>query len=114
MVAYDSDVDLVAQVLTEVAVDSQDVLDEPPPTARLLRFDEKGIYFELRAWTRTRILAPGSLKSDLNLEIYRRFRENGISFAEPRSGDSRPERDSGESKFETSQTAMTESEARAS
>ena len=82
MVSYDSDVDLVKKVLTEVASESADILEDPPPSTSLVRFDEKGMFFELRAWSRTRVHNPGSLRSDLNYEIFRRFRENGIKFAE--------------------------------
>ena len=82
LVAYGSDLDLVKKVLTDVASENEDVVSDPPPTARLLRFDDRGIYFELRAWSRTRVQHPGAFKSALNFEIYRRFVEHGIEFAE--------------------------------
>ena len=82
LVAYGSDLDLVTKILVEVAAENEDVVNDPPPTARLLRFDDRGIFFELRAWSRTRVQHPGAFKSALNFEIYRRFVENGIEFAE--------------------------------
>lgn len=82
LVAYGSDLDLVTKILTDVAAENEDVVSDPPPTARLLRFDDRGIYFELRAWSRTRVQHPGAFKSALNFEIYRRFVDNGIEFAE--------------------------------
>lgn len=82
LVAYGSDLDLVTKILSEVAIENDDVVSDPPPTVRLLKFEDRGIYFELRAWSRTRVQHPGAFKSALNFEIYRRFVENGIEFAE--------------------------------
>ena len=82
LVAYGSDLEVVTKLLIEVAAANEDVVNDPPPTARLLRFDDRGIFFELRAWSRTRVQHPGAFKSALNFEIYRRFVENGIEFAE--------------------------------
>lgn len=82
-VAYDSDIDLVTKLLIEIANKNEDVASEPPPTVRLLRFDDSALYFELRAWSRVRLNRPGMFTSDINYEIVRRFRENGVEMPFP-------------------------------
>jgi small-conductance mechanosensitive channel len=77
-VAYDSDVDLVSQLLIEVAEENEDIVSDPPPSVRLAEFAENSLRFELRAWSRSRLHRPGILKSDLNLAIVRKFREHGV------------------------------------
>jgi small-conductance mechanosensitive channel len=77
-VAYDSDTDLVERLLFEVAKENDDVVADPPPTVRLVEFGENALRFELRAWSRTRLHRPGTLKSNLNLAIIRKFREHDV------------------------------------
>jgi len=77
-VAYDSDIELVTRLLTEVAEENPDVVEIPPPAVRLLEFGNDALQFELRAWSRSEIHRPGLLKSNLNLAIIRRFRENDV------------------------------------
>lgn len=82
LVTHDADLDLVAQLLVEVAEENEDVAKEPPPTARFIKFDGAGLLFELRAWSRSRLHRPGVFRSDLNLAIVKKFRENGIKLAD--------------------------------
>jgi small-conductance mechanosensitive channel len=77
-VAYDSDTDLVERLVLEVAGENDDVVADPPPTVRLVEFGENALRFELRAWSRSRLHRPGTLKSNLNLAIIRKFREHDI------------------------------------
>jgi small-conductance mechanosensitive channel len=77
-VAYDSDIDLVSRLLIEVADENEDVVSNPPPSVRLVEFAESAMRFELRAWSRARLHRPGLLKSNLNLAIIRKFRENSV------------------------------------
>lgn len=82
-VAYSSDVDVVTNLLKQVADENEDVSTEPPPSVRLLRFDDNAIYFELRAWSSARLNRPGLFKSNLNYAIFRKFRENDIEMPFP-------------------------------
>ncbi|HYJ92512.1 MAG TPA: mechanosensitive ion channel domain-containing protein [Pyrinomonadaceae bacterium] len=77
-VAYDSDIDLVSRLLIEVAEENEDIVSDPPPSVRLVEFAESALRFELRAWSRSRLHRPGILKSNLNLAIIRKFRENSV------------------------------------
>ncbi len=82
-VSYDSDVDLVTELLVQAASENEDVADTPPPTVRFLKFDDSSLYFELRAWSRAKLHRPGLLTSNLNFAILKKFRENGIEVPFP-------------------------------
>jgi small-conductance mechanosensitive channel len=82
----------VEQLLLEVADENDDVVTEPPPTVRLVEFGENALRFELRAWSRSRLHRPGTLRSNLNLAIVRKFREHDVvipvskDFSQSRNG----------------------------
>jgi small-conductance mechanosensitive channel len=83
-VAYGTDVALVERVLLEVAAANPDVLENPPPSVRLMEFGDSGLGFELRAWSTTLIQKRGLLTSSLNIAIYHTFREHNIEIPYPR------------------------------
>lgn len=89
-VSYDSDVELVKQVLVDVAHTHVDIIKEPLPemedvTAPFVRFTnigESSLNFELLAWI------PDSFQrfdvmSDLNTMIWHKFKEHGIKIPFP-------------------------------
>ena len=81
-VSYDCDPDLVCQTLLASAGEHPRVLKQPPPRALLLGFGESALQFELRAYVGH--VDDGLLtKSDLHLDILRRFRAAGIEMASP-------------------------------
>lgn len=82
-VAYDSDIDLVTELLLKIAKDNKDVAETPPPSVRLMELGSSSLQFELRAWSRDKLHRPGFFLSDINYEIVRRFRENGIEMPFP-------------------------------
>ncbi|HKP70902.1 MAG TPA: mechanosensitive ion channel domain-containing protein [Pyrinomonadaceae bacterium] len=94
-VAYDSDIDFVTEQLIQIAEENADVVDNPPPTVRLIELGPSALHFELRAWSRSKLHRPGQFLSNINYEIVRRFREHGIEMPYPqrelhiRSGSSR-------------------------
>lgn len=82
-VAYDSDIDLVTDLLIQIAKDNEHVADDPPPSVRLTDLEASSLKFELRAWSSEKLHRPGLFKSTLYYEIVRRFRENGIEMPFP-------------------------------
>lgn len=82
-VAYGSDARLVERLLLEIAAADDDVLDQPPPTVRLVEFGDNGVLFELRAWSSKLVDRKGRLRSQLNFAIYDRFVKEGIEFPFP-------------------------------
>lgn len=82
-VGYGSDVRLVEQLLLQVARANADVLADPAPAVRFLKFGDDGLQFELRAWSTTLIQRKGKLVSDLNFSILENFRANRIEIPFP-------------------------------
>lgn len=82
-VAAGSDIHLVERLLLEAARGDEDVLDDPGPGVRLLRFGENGLDFELRAWSQTLVQRKGYLTSKLNYAIHDKFAEHGIEIPNP-------------------------------
>lgn len=82
-VAYGSDARQVERILLELAAADADVLQDPPPTVRLMAFGDDGLLFELRAWSSSLVDRKGRLISQLNFAIYDRFQREGIEFPFP-------------------------------
>jgi len=82
-VSSDSDIDFVMHSLLEIANENEAVLDDPAPTVRLTEFASDGLTFELRAWSSISLHRPQLLKSDVNLEIVKKFRANNIELPYP-------------------------------
>ncbi|MEQ1935914.1 MAG: mechanosensitive ion channel domain-containing protein, partial [Fimbriimonadaceae bacterium] len=68
-VHYDSDVQLVHDVLVAVANANEDVMPDPPPDARLARFGEFRLEFTLTVCTSSKTYLHRRFSSDLNYEI---------------------------------------------
>ena len=81
-VAYGSDVPLVMEILEACAKDHERVSTLRPPQVLFLSFGESSLDFELRVWV-TDADYRLTVRSDLNQEIDRRFREANIEIAFP-------------------------------
>jgi small-conductance mechanosensitive channel len=77
-VAYRTDVRKVEKLLLEVADANPDVLREPKPGVRFMKFGDSALEFELRVWSSTLMHRRGKLTSDLNFAIYEKLSENDI------------------------------------
>lgn len=81
-VAHDTDVDLVTQTLVLAAADVENVLTDPAPKVQFLKFGDYSLDFRLLVWTRQPRRHP-QIKSDINYNIERLFRERGIVIPYP-------------------------------
>ncbi|HRZ00212.1 MAG TPA: mechanosensitive ion channel [Burkholderiaceae bacterium] len=82
-VAYDSDVERAMTMMTEVAAKHPRVLADPAPGAFLTGFAADGIDLELGVWIGDPQNGTLSARSDMALEILRRFRAEGIAIPFP-------------------------------
>jgi len=82
-VSSDCDIDFVMNSLLEIAKENEAVLEDPAPSVRLTELASDGLTFELRAWSSISLHRPQLLKSDVNLEIVKKFRENNIELPYP-------------------------------
>jgi potassium efflux system protein len=81
-VAYGSDVPLVMGLLKEIAESNLSVLSDPPSSVLFLEFGDSSLNFELRVWIRD-FIDRYRIQSELNQEIDRRFRSEGIQIPFP-------------------------------
>ncbi len=89
-VSYESDEDLVKEVLLEVANSHPDIIKEMnpdlpdvvPPFVRFIRFGDSSLDFEILAWI-PNVMHRLEIVSDLHFMIRKRFREHGIVIAFP-------------------------------
>jgi small-conductance mechanosensitive channel len=82
-ISVDSDVPKACQILTEIARAHPAALKDPEPWVVFDKFGDSAFELELVVWSLEMSYRPRAFRSDLNFEIERRFREEGISW--PRS-----------------------------
>lgn len=83
-VAYNSDLDRVMEVMVAVTQDNPRILAEPAPGAFVTAFADSGINLTLGFWLADPENGQMGLKSELNLKIWRAFKEEGIEIPYPR------------------------------
>jgi small-conductance mechanosensitive channel len=82
-ISYDNDPEQALALLDEAARANPRVLAEPAPTSRLMAFGDSGIELELRVWIQDPEAGLGSVRSDINLAIWRAFKAAGIVIPYP-------------------------------
>jgi small-conductance mechanosensitive channel len=81
-VSYGSDVELVRQILLDVAKDHKKVLETPIPKVLFTDFADSSLNFKL-VFTLNDSFETRFVQSDLRFEIDRKFRENGVTIPFP-------------------------------
>ena len=82
-VAYDSDLERVSRVMSEVAAAHEETLDDPAPEIRIISTADSQLQYQLLVWIgdpRRR----GRIESDLRWRLIERFRAAGIVIPYPR------------------------------
>ena len=82
-VGYDSDLERAMAIMVAAAQTQERVLADPPPAVLLSKFAESGIDLELGVWIADSGKGTGQLRSDINLAIWREFKQAGISIPFP-------------------------------
>ena len=82
-VAYDSDLERAMTIMATAAAAQARVLAEPAPAVLLREFADSGISLELAFWIADPQNGTGQLCSDINLAIWREFKQAGISIPFP-------------------------------
>ncbi|HJW04829.1 MAG TPA: mechanosensitive ion channel domain-containing protein [Azospira sp.] len=82
-VGYSSDVEKAMELLVEAARSHARVLPDSPPRAYLTGFADSGINLEVGFWIADPEEGSGALRSDINLAIWRSFKEHGIEIPFP-------------------------------
>ena len=82
-ISYESDPEIAMQILLDATIDKPRVLKSPEPAARLIGFGDNGIDLELRIWINDPESGVANVVSDVNLSIWKSFKENNISIPFP-------------------------------
>jgi MscS family membrane protein len=81
-VAYGSDIDLVREVLMEVAAASTHVAKDPEPRVRFRAFGDSSLDFQLMGWIDEPVLRGRAL-DELNVGVYKAFAKHEIEIPFP-------------------------------
>ncbi len=82
-ISYDDDPEQAMAILAEAAKVSPRVLMDPAPSVRLMKFADSGIQLELRVWYNDPQNGVGTIRSEINLAIWRGFKQAGITIPYP-------------------------------
>jgi small-conductance mechanosensitive channel len=82
-ISYDDNPEEVMELLLAAAKDKPRVLKKPEPAARLLGFGDNGIDLELRIWINDPESGVANIVSDINVSIWKSFKENNVSIPFP-------------------------------
>jgi len=82
-ISYENDPEIAMQILLDATIDKPRVLKSPEPAARLIGFGDNGIDLELRIWINDPESGVANVVSDVNLSIWKSFKENNISIPFP-------------------------------
>ena len=82
-VSYQSDLEQAMALILQAAENHPRVLKNPEPKVFLKAFGDNGIDLEMGIWINDPEEGQLNLRSDINLEIWRRFQEEGIEIPYP-------------------------------
>ncbi len=77
-VAYDTDLEQAMALMREAAAAQPRVLADPAPATALIRFGDSSIDLEVGFWIEDPEAGTGNVRSEVNLAIWRAFRDQGV------------------------------------
>ena len=80
-VSHTSDPEVVRKVLLAAAGRHPDVLQDPPPAVEFVEAGLGALRFQLQVWSTQHLKTAGTLKSDLNFEVWRELAAVGVAIA---------------------------------
>lgn len=82
-VSYDSDLELVTELLYRAADETPRVLKRPKPRVNIMEFGDNSVNFELRFWIEDPEEGLANIRSDVYMRIWRLFKENEVEIPFP-------------------------------
>nr|WP_314901778.1 mechanosensitive ion channel domain-containing protein [uncultured Deefgea sp.] len=83
-IAYNSDLEMVMELLPTVTEGNDRILRDPAPGVMILAFADNGINLTLGFWLKDPENGQGGLRSDLYLKVWQLFKQHGIEIPYPR------------------------------
>jgi len=77
-ISYQNDPEIAMQLMKDAALEMDRVIATPEVATRLLKFGDNGINLELRVWIDDPHNGINSVRSEINISIWKKFKENGI------------------------------------
>ncbi len=85
-VTSDTDLDLAMRLMAEAASGHRRILADPAPKVLLTTFGDGSVQLELGFWIADPEAGKGGVTSDVNIAIWRAFRDHGIEISFPQPG----------------------------
>jgi small-conductance mechanosensitive channel len=82
-ISYENDPEEAMALMLEASAANPRVLSNPAPAARLMAFGDNGIELELRIWIQDPQSGLANVRSDINVAIWKRFKQVGIVIPYP-------------------------------
>ena len=82
-VSYDSDLDLVEELLYRAVDETDRILTHPKPRVNLMEFGDNSVNFEIRFWIRDPEGGLANIRSDVLKRIWQLFKQNDIEIPFP-------------------------------
>lgn len=82
-ISYADDPHQAIELMIQAARQHPRVLSDPEPVGRLMEFGDNGIALELRLWINDPEKGVNNVRSDINLAIWRAFKDNHITIPFP-------------------------------
>lgn len=82
-ISYDDDPELAMQLMLDASKISERIIKKPAPAARIMGFGDNGIDLELRVWIDDPEQGINNVRSDINLAIWKAFKEHAITIPFP-------------------------------
>ena len=82
-ISYGSPLEDAMQIMLQAARHNPRVIDDPEPKVYLREFADNGINLELKVWITDPEEGQLSLRSDINLDIWREFQRRGVEIPYP-------------------------------
>ncbi len=82
-ISYDDDPEQAMALMLTCANASPRVLEEPPPFVRLMEFGDNGMELQLRVWIGDPENGFANVRSDINVAVWRAFKQAGITIPYP-------------------------------
>jgi small-conductance mechanosensitive channel len=70
-------------IMAEAARQQEHVMNDPAPSVNLIDFADNGILLELLVWLDAPEVSQATLRSKINMEIWREFQKSGIEIPFP-------------------------------
>jgi len=82
-ISYASDLELARKLVVEACLETERVIDAPPPVCHLIEFGDNSVNLQARFWIEDPENGVVNVTSNAMRAVWRKFHENGVEFPFP-------------------------------